>query len=616
MLTFRNLSHFLFMIIMLVLLFSLPLQHAAATVPGAPAGSALEQFLVSTKPETSVVGTRTVKDISKVQKKANAPAEDPNIKPDSPEMTHNLNDTTTVRNMVYSLTEGVSCYGLGMIPDDDTKGLYNYNILIDEVKKGTKIHVNGTYYLESPYSECGIENETDMGLFLTGDSPANSKLILKGGSFFNIKGSAIIENIFIECPTNRVSHLIRMTAPFVNEITIRNNYITGNIRLVDSDTPLDFDFASTPCSVKIIVIEDNEFYDVYNSSGARYIIRLIDTPVKLSFIKNNKVTNFSYIFYINGITNGHPFRDYLIENNNAVIENNTVICTDDYDAVTKNKDQNSRYYCFALIEGFRVECMGNIFDGFHLSDAPNTGVYDNYFSVTKLLYENNTWKNLVNFTQDFEKTYLMMSKIAINVAGEKTERIYRNNTYIVEPGYADRFGKDRFLLKKDLNIYQVDIDCITIEDNYFDMYILRFNHTNQRFKELYKFNRNTVLMHTIDKSKYAQTFAYIDQKKDESGEYITRDLIFTNNTITCENEPFGQAIGTLEFCLIYNNAGRGDKTTVDFSNNYIDVPGLGFIHANNRTYSDIIATVNYNNNTIKGIETQSDLAKQPSNQIY
>jgi hypothetical protein len=452
---------------------------------------------------------------------------------------------------------------------------------------------------------------------LSGDSPATSKLILKGNSFFKINGKALVENIFIECQTNNSSYLIWMSPPFVNDITIRNNYITGNIKLVYSEVPFDLNFNTNPCSIEKLIIEGNEFYDVYTRSGTRAIIRVIDTPVKEVYIKNNKVTNFSYVFYYNGITNGHPFEQYLKENNNAVIENNVIVCTDDYDAYVKSGNVHATYYCFALIEGFSVECRDNVFEGFHVSDATDTVVYDNYFSVTKLLYENNKWKNNVNFTSGVKYVDIMKSKTATKIKGEKTERIYRGNTYIVEPDYADRFGKDRFLLRKEINTYISDIDKIIIEDNYFDMYILSFDYGGRMFNELYRFSGNTVLTDTFEQSINVNAFAYIVvARKDDSGNNIPRDLIFTNNTIKCDNKPFGQGIGEYGFYLVYDSTDSEDKTTVDFSNNNIDVPGLEFIRAKNRSYSDAIAAVNFKNNIITGIETKSDLAILPSNQIH
>ncbi|MFA5383165.1 MAG: hypothetical protein WC364_00590 [Eubacteriales bacterium] len=488
----------------------------------------------------------------------------------------NPEPAVTNPDLIVTSSEGVSCKALGMIPDNKGEEEDNYKILLAEVKKGTKIYVDGTYYLYSSYSDDSTENKVDSGLSLIGDSPTKSKLILAGGTYFNIKGSALVDNITIECPsTTRLSYLFNMTAPFVNEITISNNYITGNIRLVNSVMPLNFDFASTPCGIEKLIIENNGFYDVYNSGGARYIMNLKNTPVKSCYITNNKVTNYSYIFYMNGITNDQDSatETYLLANSNAVIEDNEVICTDDYDAVGKNGGYNScDYYCFALIEGFSVECIDNVFEGFHVSNAPMISVYDNYLSVTKLLYEGNTWKNIVNFTPNIQYVDIMKSKFGVSINGEKLERIYRKNTYIVEPSYADSFNQDRFLLRKEINTYQEYIDSIIIEDNYFDMYILSFGYGGQMYKELYKFSGNTVLMDTVEHSINTQTFAYIEDMKDRSGNYIQRDLIVTNNTITCDTAAFGDGIGTKKSYLIWNKAGSGDKTTVDLSNNKIDLP--------------------------------------------
>lgn len=616
MLAYRRISYSIFILMMLAL-FSLTPWKVAASVPNLSNGSVTDQYMVGVKPDTSET-SKNLNNASKDKGKGKAPAEGYDVISDRQKKdARDFNDNATVQEIDKS-GEGVSCADLGMVPDDETKGLHNYNILLNEVRKGKKINVNGTYYLQSPYRADSIDNEVDAGLFLIGISPDKSKFILMGGSFFNVKGVVLIEGITIECPISySLSYLIRMTAPFVNEITIRNNYVTGNIRLIDSNVPLNFEFASSACYIEELTIEDNEFHDVYNSSGSRVIIRVEDTPVKSSHILNNKVTNFSYVFYNNAITNGHPSGNYLISSNNAVIENNEVVCTDDYDPLIRNGGFMSEcYYCFAIIEGFKVECKNNTFEGFHVSDAPDTVVYDNYFSVTKLLYENNTWKNIVNFTPGIQYVDIMKSKSATRVAGEKTERTYRGNTYIVEPGYADRFGKDRFLLRKEINTYQTDIDRIIIEDNYYDMYILSFR--GPRFKELYKFNGNTVLTDTSERSVTWQAFVYIQEMKDESGIFIPRNLIFTNNTITCESKPFGQAIGTgiHGFYLIYNNAGSGDKTMVDFSNNDIDVPGLGFVLSNKRPYSDIASFANVKNNIINGTELQSDLAKLPSNEVW
>ncbi len=513
-------------------------------------------------------------------------------------------DSETQSVQIYSKeAEYLSCSALGMIPNDETKGLYNYKILIAAAKKGTKINVNGTYYLQSSNWAYSRDNEVSS-CYLLGESPDVSKLILTGGKYFNLtntndanKGSVIIENVSIECPTDRASYLIGINPPSITDITFKDNYITGNIEVIDSVTPDNLNYNFVPFSIERLVIENNEFYDVYNNAF-RVLFWLEDTPVTTAYIRNNKVTNFSYCFYYNGITDSHAFTNYLIKGSDyLLIENNTVVCTDDYDAVSRNDGDFPVYYCFALSEGFNVECRGNTFEGFHISDAPNTVVYDNYFSVTKLLYENNIWKNIVNFTPGISHVEIMKSKNGFEINGVKTERIYRGNTYIVEPDYADRFGKDRYLLRKEANGFHTDINSIIIEDNYFDMYILSFPYWSQEFKELYKFNRNTVLMDTVEHSIYAQAFAYV--KNDPS--FSLRKLIFTNNTIVYNSGASDQGVGTKGFYLILNNSVLGDKTTVVFSNNNIKIPDYLFDLSDVVAGSNSSTIINFSNNTINGV---------------
>jgi hypothetical protein len=391
-----------------------------------------------------------------------------------------------------------------------------------------------------------------------------------------------------------------MDAPFINNITIRNNYITGNIRLITSSTGDNYNFNSNKCYIENLVIDNNEFYDLYSSSSTKIIIYTGDTPVKSCYITNNKVTNFSYIFYHNGITNGHAYADYLYKNNNAVIKNNIVKCTDDYNAVARNNGTIHAYYTFSLIEGNSVECSNNTFEGFHVSDAPNTVVYDNYLSVIKLLYENNTWKNIVNFTAGIADVDIMKSKTAYD-CGIKRERIYRGNTYIIEPGYADRFGEDRYLLRKEINSLTSEVDDIIVEDNYFDVYILSFRYWGLKFYEdLYKFSGNTILMDTVEHDGVNQAMVYVGDMKDSSGNPIPRNAIFTNNKIICDTKPFGSGVGTEKFSLINNASTSSDKTTVDFSGNEIRYPDYTMNLSNITSQVKNGTIVNFNNNIING----------------
>ena len=70
----------------------------------------------------------------------------------------NINENNIVDDIDIfeeAILNGVKCSDLGMIPNDNTKGAHNRNILIDALKNGTAILVDDMYYLS------GTGNSTD-----------------------------------------------------------------------------------------------------------------------------------------------------------------------------------------------------------------------------------------------------------------------------------------------------------------------------------------------------------------------------------------------------------------------------------------------------------------------
>jgi hypothetical protein len=196
----------------------------------------------------------------------------------------------------------------------------------------------------------------------------------------------------------------------------------------------------------------------------------------------------------------------------------------------------------------------------------------------------------------------MKSKYAPTVAGYDRTRVFRNNRFIVEPSYADRFNKDRFLLNKDFyymstsSTYQAWMEDVIIEDNFFDMYILSIRYSSVMYTRLYKFNRNTVLMDTAEHSLSGQ--AYINAGANA----IPRTAEFKDNILIYDTGAFGAGIGTWRFALIYNPTSSNDMTTVNFSGNQITSPDYVFAPSSVTAASGTNTVINFTNNIINGIQ--------------
>jgi len=496
---------------------------------------------------------------------------------------------------------GIPCKNLEMVPNDSSKALSNYNILLAAVKQGQKILVDNVYYIQSPYTVADSNTLVNYDISIVGNNPTKSKLISLGGRLFNAKGKVFVENVTLDCTAPSLTYLFSFVAPFRTEITFKNTKATGNIRLLDSSIPINYDYVQNDCGITKLTMKGNDFKDVYNSSGSRYICKLNDTPITEGYVTDNEVKDFSYVFLYNGISNGNTSTNYIYNNcEKFYIARNTVINGDDYDPTVKNGGYQGGYFCFALIEAYNVECRDNTFEGIHIFDAPNTVVYDNYFSVTELIYENNMWKNNVNFTPNIQYVDLMKSKMGGTGDGSLLTRNYRKNTYIVEKSYAEKFGKDPFLLRKQIDTYQEWIDKVIIEDNFFDLYTLSFNRF--KYAKDYTFNKNTINVYTVENSVNTQAYiGIVDYKKD--GVNVPRTMIFSNNNIDVKNPPTGSALGTLESALIRNYSGNGDKVKVIFENNFLNSYEIKYILSDERTEAEItnnpcIADIRFNNNTV------------------
>jgi hypothetical protein len=139
----------------------------------------------------------------------------------------------------------------------------------------------------------------------------------------------------------------------------------------------------------------------------------------------------------------------------------------------------------------------------------------------------------------------MKSKFAPTVVGYDRNRIYKNNTYIMDASYADRFGQDRFLLMKKVITYESYVmENIIVEGNYFDAYILSFIQSEIHYTKSYTFKNNVVKTKTCENVTDSQAFGYIKATVDGNGNPVARTLTITGNAITADSKPSGSAVGS------------------------------------------------------------------------
>jgi hypothetical protein len=454
----------------------------------------------------------------------------------------------------------------------------NYNYLRIAAQAGHRIGVDGDYGLGG-YSGANVTN-----LILIGTDYNTCKLRLTSsgtvfamsGTTVSNKGTAYVKGITIAgSQTSTYIRFIYMAAPFVNIFEFRNNYITGNLRVL-TGSPGTYNLNLDTTYIETLTVEDNIFYNTNCTSGYAYTFYLENTPTKMFYFRRNLVTNFMWIFIHLGITNGHTYEDYITRNINFVVEDNRVVCRDDY--VPQLYGGTSGYHTFMLCEGIAGTFKNNIIDGIHYTGSGSYAVYDAYLSTVFLTFEGNTIRNNVTFSTAAAEWDLLKSKKSYDGV-DGAYRIYRNNIWIVEKRYADKFNKSRFMLRKVMPCMTDPLDEYIVENNYWNCYILSFQYWGHRFIDnVGKFNNNRVIMttceHNVKTDSLTDFYQALVLWVNDSADRI---LEFKDNYIVHENPPLDSAgVGSGLFYIVLDQADAGDSTSVLFTGNYLALNGFTY----------------------------------------
>lgn len=193
-----------------------------------------------------------------------------------------------------------------------------------------------------------------------------------------------------------------------------------------------------------------------------------------------------------------------------------------------------------------------------------------------MYYENNTWKNNLCFNIAKDNYQMMKSKAVVN-------KYYRNNTYIIEEEWLNKFNVDEKARIVNLEQQTSFSDNIVVDNNYIDVYYLIFHSshpnitnylfTNNKIKCKKSSNNIFMLGHSNEKissSNYIvrNNFFDIGEKDKNTAIFQTyndnplnsiyKNIIFENNTFNLFIKTYDE-VGK---CYLFSSGLFGDNIVI------------------------------------------------------
>ncbi|OCZ49451.1 hypothetical protein [Dehalobacter sp. TeCB1] len=467
-----------------------------------------------------------------------------------------------------STLNGKTCSQIGMIPDDASKGSLNYSLLCKELNSGTNILVDSKYFISGSVNAKLINSNINMNG--TSNKAELAFTNTTGEEFlFNIQAKQVtIENIRFTQKNNGYVFIFNIQgSKKLDNFKIEHCYFEGNIRLLTWKQ-------TTDSKVQFIDPTVSDFgitHFVFNNNTCRNLkerykgfIYLDDVPIAHAELIGNDIKNFVYAFYTQGITNENPYGSQVAEKMAYLeVRDNTVTSDNDWDGAPPSPEL---YHCFIFFEGNKCDYFNNHVEGLHVINRA-TVVYDAYLSCWDLDYEDNYWKNNISFSATKSNAELMKSKSATKRDYHGINRLYKNNTYIVEKSYADIFNRPYDELWVSLSYYQHEMDTVVVENNTFDVYKLAMPYGQPIHN--YTFSNNTIHAYMVNESfNNCILPAYRLDNPSPTDTYIARD----NHIVIKTPAPYSEKQNSL--IMTVGNKNEVKTAKIIFENNYIEWPDL------------------------------------------
>ena len=490
------------------------------------------------------------------------------------------------------IIDGVKCSELGMIPNDDTKGVHNRNILIDALKDGTTILVDDKYYLTGLGTPTKVDSDIVIAGITDNAELCFTKTTLSGSSNFVRVASANLLMRKIRFTTNKDEALFAFRlsdAHKMETMRFEKCYFEGPIRLISwgytgsvIPNPETNDYG----------IDNFKFNDNTCKNISTTLIMIHNVPVKHSQIMRNEIRNFSNIFYNQERSNDNPNGAILATKMEYLeVKDNTVINDVSWDG--KEQDKDHMYHCFIFFEGNNCEYKNNHVEGLHVIDE-EVVVYDGYFSCINLEYENNYWKNNITFHPTYtEGRQLMKCKGGAYIDSYRNvKRVCRNNTFIVEKSYAEKLGRNPDELWVKIIEFQSDMNSVVVEKNKIDVYVMRLNTADVKTHNFTFSNNDIHAVKTLNSGSNCVLPITTRIEDGVHGDYIARD-----NKIVID-EPGSTPITNNSLIRYTFPNKKIDHTKVTFENNHVKWPDLQYIVSAGYTANLAGAEISIKGNTI------------------
>ena len=438
---------------------------------------------------------------------------------------------------------GKNCEELNMTPNDPLKAGDNYTKLTQAILDGYKVVVENTYYVGTTTPTTlnvdvvieGVNKDSQLILTNTGNY-----YVLTGQEFVVINGLKLTKS---DVPAGLVFLFTATETTFIKKLSVENCEFVGNLSLIRHKGSETVNPNITTYGYETFNFSNNK---VKNAEASFIVID--DCPCREVAIRNNTVINFSQRFIASQTSNLHTFSNEIRASKKlCIVQNNYVKCEDDWYGIAGN----GAYYVFILFEGVKTVYTGNWVEGVKSIDA--IAVYDIYVGGDELHYYNNTWIN--NLCYSPEKTYNELMK-----AKDVKKRHYHNNTFIVEKEHVLALGQPLSNAWVTLFAQTSQGDSISIQNNLFRMYSLKFNQSGSPIT-------NVNIHGNVFESDY-YSFALLNYQVNDIADY-------TNSNITITYNSFKTNISeSNNFHLLYitDTTVSGDKKpkNVNVQNNIIE----------------------------------------------